>query len=148
MKQARYGFWRLDLLEEMGAMASQRLVDAVVAAEDRARRQGDSGAHVLVGLQLLLGSALERNVSRLRAVFGAAPPPGGTDPVEDASSLLAAVRRVNRVWEGRVMALADDGELDGPRELCGQLRPTGELIAEAILEAAELAGRVRALIDA
>ena len=146
MKQARYGFWRLDLLEEMGAMASQRLVDAVAAAKDRARRQGDSGARVLVGLQLLLGSALERNVSRLRGVFGAAP--ARTDPLEDVSSLLAALRRVDRVWAGRVMALADDGELDAPRELCGQLRPTGELIAEAILEAAELAGRVHALMDA
>ncbi len=144
MKQARYGFWRLDLLERMEAAAFRELLAAVAAAEAK-RTAVRPGPEAPSGIRSVLRNAVQLSASWLRDVFPDGPAPREAGPVFQARSPLPALRQIRRLWVGQVRALADDGELDVPRRYGGRPVPTEELIVEWILETARLAGQVRAV---
>ena len=129
MRQGRYGFWRLEVLEEMTSRSYRRLAAAGLAAVNA--RRGAAKARAI------LAEASRQKLGRLRSAFPDAPED------RDAPAALGGLGRTHRLWAAAVAALADDNELDAPRrDLAGRLRATGELICEAILSDAEVTGRI------
>jgi hypothetical protein len=144
MQQAQYGFCRLEVLVAMTTLAFRRLTHVLSAVTGPSRASGQVGDDLLVAVSADLQSALARRLPTLRSVFpGAAAP--SLDGSGDVASLLAGLREVHRSWVWALGALADDNELDVSRpDASGRPRLTVKLVADAILEDAELAGRIAA----
>jgi hypothetical protein len=149
MQQARYGFCRLEVLVTLTRLAFRRAANALMGVAGHGRRRVHPPGDVLVAVSADLESAIARRLAGLRSAFPDAPAPPRAEGPRDPASLLAALRRVQRLWVDALGSLADDNELDVPRcGPAGRARPTMELLAEAILQDAELAGRIAARLGA
>jgi len=149
MQQARCGFCRVEVLVALTRLAFRRAVNVLMGVAGHGRRRVHLPGDVMVAVLGDLETAIARRLAGLRSAFPDAPAPPGAEGAKDPASLLAALRRVQRLWMDALGSLADDNELDVPRRGAGgRARPTMELLAEAILQDAELAGRIAARLGA
>ena len=130
------------LYGELSRRALQRLVEAlaVTVQPDRDFRQAEG---LCADVHALLAEALRRKCTRLHSVFPQRGQPdiGGGQSNPEATPVRLC--RAAACWIDSVMALADDSELDVARsDWDGQARLTGEIVAEAILDDAVLAGMI------
>ncbi len=143
MTRAQFGFWRLEILQEICRLAFERLAAAAEAAGGQ-RAHSPGHPYFPAEARALLEGAIEGKLAMLAAAFPSAR--AGVAPDKDAGSLPARLGRAHRLWAAAVSSLADDNELDVPRrDGRGLLRCTQDLVVEAILSDAELAGRIAAL---
>lgn len=144
MTRAQFGLWRLEILGEVSRLAFERLADVAAEAAGGQRARSPGHPYFPAEAQAFLEGAVERKLAMLAAAFPSARP--RVAPGRDAGSLPARLGRAHRLWAAAVSALADDNELDVPRrDGRGQLRRTQDLVVDAILSDAELAGRLAAL---
>jgi hypothetical protein len=145
MTRTQFGLWRLEILGEMCRLAFQRLADVAAEAAGGPRAGSRGHPYFPPGARAVLEAAVERKLAMLAAAFPSARPRGRLEAGKDAESLLARLGRAHRLWADAVNSLADDNELDVPRgDGRGRLRRTQDLVVEAILSDAELAGRIAA----
>ena len=133
MYPTTYGRGELAFYDDLSGRAFGRLVEVL------ADMAGGPGGRA----QTLMAEALRRKCARLQSVF---PERSLPVPAGECSSPSAARERLCRVtayWIDSVQALADDNELDIPwPDGNGRVCPAAEIVAEAILDDAALAGRL------
>ncbi len=132
MNPTMYGRGGLAFYDDLSGRAFKRLVEVLADAADGPGRRAEA----------LMAEAIRRKCARLQSVF---PERSLPEPSEGLSCPTAAeqIRLITACWIDGVRALADDNELDVPwPDGNGRIRPAAEVVVEAILDDAVLAGRL------